>query len=107
MDRSEFRVITSIVALLEVFVHPFRQGEAGLAQRYRDILLHADNLTTIDLSQTLAEEAAHLRATYNLRTPDAIQLAAAIRAGAAYFLTNDDRFPAVSGVQILVLDTLL
>jgi predicted nucleic acid-binding protein len=106
MDRGEFSVITSMVTLLEVLVHPFRCGDADLAQQYRDILLYAEHLTTIGLSQGIAEEAARPRATHNLRTPDAIQLATAIRTSASYFLTNDDRYPTVPGVRILVLDTL-
>jgi predicted nucleic acid-binding protein len=75
-------------------------------QQYRDILLHADHLTAIELSQDIAEEAARLRATYNLRTPDAIQLATAIHASASHFFTNDDRYPTVPGLRISVLDTL-
>jgi predicted nucleic acid-binding protein len=100
MDRGEFSVITSMVTLLEVLVHPFRCGNADLVQQYRDILLSAEHLTTIGLSQDIAEEAARLRATPNLRTPDAIQLATAIHTSAAYFLTNDDRYPMVPGVRI-------
>ena len=106
MDRGEFSVITSMVTLLEVLVHPFRRGDVDLAQQYRDILLHADHLTTIGLSQDIAEEAARLRARHNLRTPDAIQLATAIHTSASHFLTNDDRYPTVPGVRILVLDML-
>jgi predicted nucleic acid-binding protein len=106
MDHGEFTVVTSMVTLLEVLVHPFRGGDADLAQQYRDILLHAAHLTTIELSQDIAEEAARLRATYNLRTPDAIQLATALHASASHFFTNDDRYPTVPGLRILVLDTL-
>jgi hypothetical protein len=39
MDRGKFSVVTSIVTLLEVLVHPFRRGDTRLAQQYRDILL--------------------------------------------------------------------
>jgi predicted nucleic acid-binding protein len=106
MNRGEFAVITSTVTLLEVLVHPFRAGDADLAQQYRDILLHAEHLTTIDLSQDITEEAARLRATYNLRTPDAIQLATVIHANASHFFTNDDRYPTVPVLHILVLDRL-
>ena len=31
-DREEFTVITSMVTLLEVLVHPIRRGDADLAQ---------------------------------------------------------------------------
>ncbi len=58
MDQGEFSVVTSIVTLLKVLVHPFRRGDTTLAQQYRDILLNAEGLTTILLSQDIAEEAA-------------------------------------------------
>ena len=69
MDRGEFSVVTSTVTLLEVLVHPFRHGERKLAQQYRGILLGAEGLTTIPLSQDIADEAARLRASHNIRTP--------------------------------------
>ncbi|MFQ6003635.1 MAG: type II toxin-antitoxin system VapC family toxin, partial [Candidatus Zixiibacteriota bacterium] len=71
-----------------------------------DILLGAEGLTTILLSQDIAEEAARLRAAHNIRTPDAIQMATAIQAGASFFLTNDDRLPALPELSVLVLDKL-
>ena len=106
MDRGEFKVVTSIVTLLEVLVHPFRHGDTKLAQQYRDILLNADGLTTIFLTQDIAEEAARLRAVHNIRTPDAIQMAAAIQEGASFLLTNDAGLPSLPELSLLVLDRL-
>ena len=106
MDRGDFSVVTSIVTLLEVLVHPFRRGDVELAQQYRDILLNTEGLTTALLSQDIAEEAARLRAVHNLRTPDAIQMATAIHEGASFFLTNDARLPSMPGLKVLVLDKL-
>jgi predicted nucleic acid-binding protein len=48
-----------------------------------------------------------LRANYNLRTPDAIQLATAIQARATAFLTNDSFLTSVSDLEILILDQLV
>lgn len=106
MDRGEFSVVTSIVTLLEVLVHPFRRGDTSLAQQYRDVLLDAENLTTIFLSQDIAEEAARIRAVHNIRTPDAIQMATAIHEGASFLLTNDAGFPSLPGLSVVVLDEL-
>ncbi|MBA7528625.1 hypothetical protein ES705_20813 [subsurface metagenome] len=106
LDRGEFRVVTSIVTLLEVLVHPFRHGNTVLVQQYREILLNAEYLTTMLLTHEVAEEAARLRAEHDIRTPDAIQLATAIHAGAPFFLTNDARLPSLPALQILVLDEL-
>jgi predicted nucleic acid-binding protein len=106
MVRGEFRVVTSVVTLLEVLVYPLRQGNRILAQQYRDILFNEEGLTTIEVSPAIAEIAAQLRATYNLRTPDAIQMATAIRQGASFFLTNDSRLPSLPGLEVLVLEEL-
>jgi predicted nucleic acid-binding protein len=106
MDRGDFSVVTSVVTLLEVLVHPFRHGDTVLAQQYRDILLNAKGLTTLLLSQDIAEEAARLRAAHNIRTPDAIQMATATYAGASFFLTNDSRLPSLPGLKVLILDEL-
>jgi predicted nucleic acid-binding protein len=107
MDRGEIRVVTSMVTLLEVLVYPLRRGERDLAQQYRDILLNAEGLTTLSLSQDIAEEAAQLRASYNIRTPDAIQLATALCEGASCLLINDARLPSLPGLRVLVLDELM
>jgi predicted nucleic acid-binding protein len=104
IDQGEVNAVTSIVTLLEVLVHPFQHGDAALVQQYRDILLNAQGLTTILLSQDIAEEAARLRAAHNIRTPDAIQMATAIYVGASHFLTNDARLPSLPELKVLVLD---
>jgi len=106
VDRGELRVVTSVLTLTEVLVHPMRRGDHDLADQYRRILLHADQITTVPVSEGVAEEASRLRARHNLRTPDAIQLATAIRSGASAFLTNDGRLPEFSALNILVLNQL-
>jgi predicted nucleic acid-binding protein len=106
MVRGEFRVVTSVVTLLEVLVYPLRQGNRILAQQYRDILFNEVGLMTIEVSPAIAEEAAQLRASYNLQTPDSIQMATAISGGASFFLTNDVRLPSLPELEVLVLEEL-
>ena len=106
MVRGEFRVVTSVVSLLEVLIYPLRQGNTTLAQQYRDILFNEEGLSTIPVSPGIAEAAAQLRAVHNLRSLDAIQMATAITEGAAFFLTNDARLPSLPGLEVLVLDSL-
>ena len=106
MDRGDFTVVTSTVTLLEVLVHPLRSNNPALAAEYRDILLNS-KLMTVEVSSTIAEQAALLRAVHNIRTPDAIQISAALNAGASYFFTNDIRLPEIPDIRILSLDSLL
>ena len=106
MDRGDFLVVTSTVTLLEVLVHPLRSNNRELATEYRDILRNS-KLMTIEVSSAIAERAAQLRAAHNIRTPDAIQISAALNAGATHFFTNDVRLPEIPSVQILSIDALV
>lgn len=107
VHKGEITTVTATITLLEVLVHPYKHGNADLVMEYRNILFHSQGLKTIQLSQDIAETAAWLRASYNIRTPDAIQMATAINAGASFFLTNDARFPSSTNLQILELDKLI
>lgn len=106
MTGGEFRVVTSVLTLSEVLVYPLRQGNAALAQQYRDILFDQERLNSVEVSSNIAEAAAQLRAVHNLRTPDAVQMATAIHGGASFFLTNDARLPSLPGLTLLVLEEL-
>lgn len=106
MSRGEFQVVTSTLTLTEVLVHPLRSGNVELVEQYRDIILDLENLTTVPVSVEIAEVAARLRATEGLRTPDAIQIATAIQAGARFFFTNDRRLTPIPDLELLVLDSL-
>ena len=99
-------MVKSTVTLVEVLVHLLRQGNTILAQQCREILLNQESLTVVELTPDIAETAAQLRATYNLRSPDSIQITTAIREGASFFLTNDGRLPSLPGLTVLVLDNL-
>ena len=105
MDKGDFTVVTSTVTLLEVLVQPLRSNNIALASEYQDILLNS-KLMTVEVSSAIAEQAARLRAAHNIRTPDAIQISAALNAGATYFFTNDIRLPEIPSIQILSLDSL-
>ena len=107
LAAGEFQVVTSVITLLEVLVHPFRSNNQALAAQYREILVHTEGLRIEPFNPEIAEAAAQLRASYGIRTPDAIQLATASKGSASFILTNDSNLPAVSGMQVLLLDQLL
>ena len=105
-DKGSFSFVTSSVTLLEVLVKPLRDGQTAIAKQYRDILTTATGIELFDVTSAIAEQGAQLRAKYNLRTPDAIQLATCIELGADYFLTNDNKLKAVSEATVLVIGEL-
>lgn len=106
LNRGEFKVVTSTITLSEVLVYPLRQGNAALTQQYREVLFNQQGLNTLRVTSDIAEIAAQIRADYNLRIPDAVQMATAVNRGAAFFLTNDARLPSLPGLTVLVLDEL-
>ena len=75
-DDGRFTLVTSTVTLLEVLVRPLKTDDRVLAQQYEAILTGNSELTVSPLTIQVAQTAANLRANYNLRTPDAIQIAA-------------------------------
>lgn len=107
VDAGRLAAVTSALTLLETLVVPLRRGRADLARRYEEVLVLGRGLTLAPLDLDLLRAAAALRAHHGLRTPDALQLAAAFALGASVFLTNDRRLPQLAGLRVLQLDDLL
>jgi len=102
-DAGRLTLVTSALTMLEVLVVPLRAGDKVLAARYERILTNSRGVTVVDLSRDLLRHAAWLRATTGMKTPDAIQVAAALATGCAAFVTNDRRWPAVPGLRVIQL----
>ena len=98
---GELRAITSGVTLIEALVVPYRSGNRALAARYEALLTRSRGIGFADLDRQLLRTAAHLRALFSVRTPDALQLAAALAGGCTVFLTNDRSLPRIPGLRIL------
>lgn len=87
-------------------MQPFLHNNTQLQQEYRDLLLRSDHFEVTSIDTIIAERAAALRARYSLRTPDALQIAAALISGCQAFLTNDAKLDRVVELRVLVLETL-
>jgi predicted nucleic acid-binding protein len=102
-DEGRRELVTSALTLLEVMVIPYRAGDHALAERYEQLLTRSRGVLLVDISREQLRAAAQLRAASGMKTPDALQLAAALSSGCSAFLTNDRRLPAVAGMRILQL----
>lgn len=101
IDEGRLAAVTSSLTLLEVLVVPFRSGNAVLADRYEQALTRGRGLTLIDIDRGQLRAAAQLRSVFpRLRTPDAIQVSAALSAGCSALLTNDRELPVIPGLRI-------
>lgn len=105
IDQGRLTAIASSLTLLEVLVVPYRAGDIPLAERYEEVLTRSRGLRLIDIDRAQLRAAAELRAVHaGLRTPDAIQVSAALSGGCSVLLTNDRDLPAVPGLRILQLE---
>ena len=107
IDVGKIDAITSTITLLEVLVLPFKTKNESLAEKYREILLYAEGLTTFEIFHEVSELSSKLRAKYSIRTPDAIQIAVGIIYGADAFLTNDSGLKKVKDIKIVILEDFL
>jgi predicted nucleic acid-binding protein len=106
IEQDELEGITSVITLLEVLVQPIRLNCIDLASRYRQLLLESERFSVLPITVEIAELAADPRARYNLRTPDALQVATALAHRCEAFLTNDARLKRVAEIRVLTLEEL-
>ncbi len=106
IDAGIFAGFTSTITVAEVSVMPLRANRPDLQSQYLDLLLHSANFETKPVDAALAQAGASLRARYNIRLPDALQIAAALATGCEAFLTNDGGLKRVSEIKVLVVSEL-
>jgi|SRR5680860_209892 len=106
VDDGDVILQTSVLTLLEVLVQPIRLKRLKLAHKYETILTSSPNIEIYDIDLETSRRAAELRANYNLKTPDALQIAMGIEKNANSFLTNDYELNRVREIHILTLEEL-
>ncbi len=104
--ETNCQVITSIITYIELTTQPARLGNDKLVRKYGDYLGNSENISTFPLDIKIADFAVQMRAKYQLKTPDAIQLGTALACGADYVLTNDRAWQQVTEVDLLLVDEL-
>ncbi|MHC5745762.1 MAG: type II toxin-antitoxin system VapC family toxin [Nostoc sp.] len=103
---GDIQIISSELILMEVLVVPLRNGNNSLVADYEELLL-SSQVQLIPISQLLLRQAANLRATNNLKTPDAIHAATALSVNSNQFITNDKGFRNVPGLPVVILSEVL
>ncbi|MCU1326251.1 MAG: hypothetical protein JWN34_1621 [Bryobacterales bacterium] len=106
LEREPHSAVTSTLTMTELLVQPYRAGNERLVNRYFGLLSQFPNLEWVAPDLHIADTAARLRALHNFRTPDALQLATALRSGATAFLTNDSALTRVEHLEVGVLGQL-
>jgi len=105
IDGGLLKGATSSLTLLETLVLPLRSGDGQLARQYELLLTRSRGLRMMELSLPVLRIAAELRAASGIKTPDALQVAAAREARCSSFLTNDRKLGSLPGLKIIELDS--
>jgi predicted nucleic acid-binding protein len=101
MSEGTLIGVASALVLMETLVQPYRAGMAPVAEQYEAILTRGRGLRLHEITNVVLRSAAQLRASHNVRTPDAIHLATALIARCPVYLTNDRKLPPIAGIRIL------
>lgn len=106
LQAGEIEIVSSELILMETLVLPLRNANSILINAYEQLLISSE-IQLIPISQSILRQAAHLRATSNLKTPDAIHAATALSVSCNQFITNDKGFRNVSGLPVVILSEIL
>lgn len=105
LESGKWKGVASTITLMEINVHPWRIGREDVARKYETLLMNFPNLEIIDIDRDVARVAAQFRARFDVRPPDALQVAASLNSGAQGFMTNDHRLSVLGSLtEIIVLD---
>lgn len=106
LDEGQFIAIASPVTLAECLVKPKRLGLVDLEREFIDFLTNTEGIVFVSLDERVAMLAAEMRSQYQLKLPDALQIATAMEAGCEAFLTNDSQLKRIPDLRVLVISEL-
>lgn len=105
-DKKKIRFICSTITVSEIFVKPFKNNQRDIQKMLEKALIKSSEISIVPVTISIALEASKIRADYNIRTPDAIQIATA-KKYADYLITNDKKLERYPYLKIKVLESLL
>lgn len=103
LDEGTLIAVVSPITLAECLVLPYKIPNPEIAQLFTDLIVNNENVLFHSIDEVIADQAAGLRARYNISLTDAFQLAIAIQAECDVFLTNDADLRRIKEIPILVL----
>jgi predicted nucleic acid-binding protein len=103
LEAAERPLALSQLARMECLVKPVRDRDKSLVDLY-ETFFALPELQFLDVTRQTVDLATSLRAKYNVKTPDALQLASAVCGGCDLFLTGDKGFDC--GVKEIVVKVI-
>ena len=107
-EKGVITLSTSTISIIEIFVKPEEEKNQALLIEYDKILKNFPNLTIKTIDYPTARLAAKLRGKYkHLKTPDTLQIAAALMTESQVFITNDHQLKQIEEIRIHLLKDFL
>lgn len=98
---------TGRLAIAEVMVHPYRQGDAATISRFKGFFRQKNFLTIAEHDPDCLDDAALIAGQRRMKLVDAIHYRTALAAGCKFLLTNDRGFTSDAGLEVMQVDDLL
>lgn len=93
--------VTSRISLLECRCKPLRNRQERLLRQY-EIFFSGQEVDLREIDAAVVEKATEFRASFGLKTPDAIHAATATLVGVKSFWTTDTDFSKCPGLAVEV-----
>ncbi|MBR8840517.1 MAG: PIN domain-containing protein [Stigonema ocellatum SAG 48.90 = DSM 106950] len=106
ITQGNLSAVTSELSLAEVLVKPFQNQNLIQQQTYKKLISNSQSLSVIPVSRNILIEAARLRASINIKLPDAIHAATAMLTQCSTFITNDQRFQSIPNISVVLLSEI-
>jgi predicted nucleic acid-binding protein len=91
--------VVSALTAMELLVPPIREQDDALYRQVTFFLRNTSNLRAADVDFAVAQEAAALRAAYNIKPPDALIMGTGRAHHARHFVTNDAEWKRKIGTE--------
>ena len=92
IEVGEVQAFTTALTLADILTVPTQAGNQHMRDDYEFYLTHFPNLQLVSVDAAIARETAVVRASCQLRTRDAVEVAAARLMGANAIVTNNSRW---------------
>ena len=99
--------ITSELTLAELLVKPYQDQDLAQQARYKKAIANRQHFFIMPVLRDLLIDAAEVRAKTQLKLPDAIHAATAIRANCTTFLTNDRQLKKLTDIPVVLLSEVI
>jgi predicted nucleic acid-binding protein len=108
IEQGQLRGVTSTLTLAEILTAPAQKANVQALRDYELYLTNFPNLEIVPLQLDVARAIATVRASTQLKLPDALQIATALVAGADVIVSNDKQWRnRFSQPALLLIDDFL